>query len=118
MSETTSAVSDVDGHRSFTKSRQPRQIAVLVAFVLVGAAALGLWQSYLELLHGRQQIENHTLERAIASALVVDRETSAAAHLLQSLAMSPALSRGDLAAFYEQMLAAAPGGTWLILHDA
>ncbi len=114
----TTAIGEVGASQLFTKGRQRRQITVLVAFIMVGAAVFGLWQSYLGFVHRRQTLESNTLERALASARIVDRETSAAGHLLRSLSTSPALAKGDLATFYEQMRAAAPRHTWLILNDA
>ncbi len=114
----TTAIGEAGASQLFTKGRQRRQITVLVAFILIGAAVFGLWQSYLGFVHRRQALESDTLERALTSARIVDRETSAAGHLLRSLSTSPALARGDLATFYEQMSAAAPNRTWLLLNDA
>jgi PAS domain S-box-containing protein len=114
----TTAIDEVGNSQLFTNSRQRRQVSVLVAFIFLGAAVFGAWQSYLGFMHRRQALEHNTLERALASARIIDRETSAAAHLLRSLAASPALAKGDLSTFYEQMRAAAPKQTWLVLNDA
>jgi PAS domain S-box-containing protein len=113
----TTAIDPVGGSQVLTKGRQRKQIAVFVAFIIIGAAAFGLWQSYLGMLHWRQAIEHHTLGRALAAARIIDRETAAAGHVLRSLSASPALAKEDLATFYEQMRGAAPDGTWLTLRD-
>src|SRR5579871_715119 len=115
---TTTAISAVGESQPIDKVRQRRQIAVLVAFILVGAAVFSLWQSYLGLLQRQQVHEDHALQGVLATARVVDRETSAAGHLLRTLSTSPALAKGDLATFYEQMRAASPKQAWLILNDA
>ena len=79
----TTAIGEAGASQLFTKGRQRRQITVLVAFILIGAAVFGLWQSYLGFVHRRQALESDTLERALTSARIVDRETSAAGHLLR-----------------------------------
>lgn len=114
----TTAIGEAGVSQLFTKGRQRRQITVLVAFILVGATVFGLWQAYLGFLHRQERLESHALDHALASARIVDRETSAAGQLLRSLSTSPALANGDLATFYEQMRAAAPSHTWFILNDA
>ena len=114
----TTAIGEAGVSQLFTKGRQRRQITVLVAFILVGAAVFGLWQAYLGFLHRQERLESHALDHALASARIVDRETAAAGQLLRSLSTSPALANGDLATFYEQMRAAAPSHTWFILNDA
>jgi len=118
MSGTTTAIGEAGRGQLFTKGRQRRQIAVLVAFTLIGAAVFGLWQSYLGIVHRWQTLESRAREHAHATARLIDRETSAAGQLLRNLSTSPALEKGNLEAFYEQMRAAAPGSSWLILNDA
>src|SRR3974390_1802079 len=105
MTETSTAIGEAGRGPLFTKSRQRRQIAVLVAFTLIGAAVFGLWQSYLGILHRWQILESLAQDQALATARFVDRETSTVGQLLRSLSTSPALEKGDLATFYEQMRA-------------
>jgi len=107
MSGTTTAIGEAGRGQLFTKGRQRRQIAVLVAFTLIGAAVFGLWQSYLGIVHRWQTLESRAREHAHATARLIDRETSAAGQLLRNLSTSPALEKGNLEAFYEQMRAAA-----------
>ena len=117
MSGTRTAIGEAGRGQPFTKGRQRRQIAVLVAFTLIGAAVFGLWQSYLGIVNRWQTLESLAREHARATARFIDRETSAAGQLLRTLSTSPTLEKGDLQGFYQQMRAAAPGRAWLILND-
>jgi signal transduction histidine kinase len=71
-------------------------LAVLVP--AIAAAALGIAFVFAE----ERDVNQHNLqETSRAMALVVDRELATREILLQALATSPALARGDLVAFHE-----------------
>lgn len=91
------------GARTGTAAPLGRRLALLVTAVavpLVALAAFLVWQSHEGM---RQRAEEALLARATAIALAVDREFDRAWLLLEALAASKALDRGDLGAFEEEM---------------
>ncbi|HEX2829826.1 MAG TPA: ATP-binding protein [Burkholderiales bacterium] len=88
-------------------SIRTRLLALALAIVLPGVigALFGLYALY----HQQTQVATRNLsEIATAVASVVDRELARRETTLNTLAMSPALQRGELAAFYEFARTAAP----------
>ncbi len=87
-----------------------RRLLLLSALVLLPAllcAALGLYGWYREKV---QRDSDNVLDIARVLSAVVERELSLRAATLHALALSPALTRGDLVAFRELAVAAAPRG--------
>ena len=83
-----------------------RRLGMLVAAValpLLVLAVAAVWQAH-QLVRARA--EEALLDRARAIALAVDREFDRAEALLDALAGSAALARGDLAAVEDEMRAA------------
>src|SRR3954464_15042383 len=88
-------------------------MAVLVPAILAGA--LGIAFVYAE----ERGVNQRSLqETSRAMALIVDRELATREVLLKALATSPALARGDFAAFHEHArIIAGDQGTVILLSD-
>ena len=98
-------------------SIRSRLLALALAIVLPGVigAALGLYALYQQQTHVATR---NLSEIATAVAAVVERELSRRESTLRTLALSPALHRGDLPGFYEFARATAPtNDRTIILSD-
>jgi signal transduction histidine kinase len=95
------------------------RLLILVLSLLIPTFASGMlavWYVY-DQQHDDQ--ERAVSEAAQALALLVDKELQTRESVLQALARSPALARGDLAEFYAHAKALAPGaGTTIVLQEA
>ncbi|WP_270939286.1 hypothetical protein, partial [Falsiroseomonas oryzae] len=90
-------------HRGPTLARRLAALVALVALPLLGLAAWSVWAAQGGV---REQAERALLERVQGIALALEREFDRAEVLLQALAASAALGRGDLGAMDEEMRAA------------
>ena len=94
-------------------SLRARLVLLVLAALIPAIAAAGLlmWSSYRQ---QRRLVEEQIVETARALSLVVDRDLGKNRVLLQALATSPALARGDWPAFDAQARAATQGlSTWI-----
>ena len=91
---------------SRSMSLRARLMLLVLSLLLpaILAAATLIWKGYSE---QRRSLEVQIIETARALSLVVDRDLGKNEVLLQALASSPALSRGDWAAFDAQARVAA-----------
>lgn len=91
---------------------------LVAASVVAPAVLLAGWLVYDVQQQQRQALERQLSETARALSLVVDRQIGQAEALLQGLATSPHLARGDYAAFHAQARAAMTmPGKWIVLED-
>jgi signal transduction histidine kinase len=88
-------------------SIRTRLLALALAIVLPGLLG-ALWGIYVLYQQQTQAATKNLSEIAGAVAAVVERELARRETTLQTLALSPALERGDLPGFYEFAKAAAP----------
>lgn len=81
---------------------------VLTLGVLLPTSGISLFAAHTIDNEARRSVMSAAGETARALRLVADREVAYRAGVLKTLAASPALDRGDFAAFYEQARAIAP----------
>ncbi|HYP17696.1 MAG TPA: ATP-binding protein, partial [Opitutus sp.] len=94
------------------------RLALLVGAVLLPAAVLVAWLIYAGYQDERRELERRLIAAARAVSLIVDSEMAEREALLQGLATSGRLQRGDLLAFREQAKVAARGADeWIVLID-
>jgi signal transduction histidine kinase/CheY-like chemotaxis protein len=100
-----------------SRSVRARLLAIVVATMLP-VAAFSVLVGVLAYQGERQRFKDSLAESARALALLVEREIAARELVLATLAMSPTLTRHDLAAFHEYAQAAVPGpGRVVTLSD-
>src|SRR5215208_6511700 len=73
----------------------------VIAIACIIAAALLLWRAGEE----RGVLRQQSLRVAVALSKALDQEVAAMNYLLKGLSTSPALRKGDLKAFYDQLKA-------------
>jgi PAS domain S-box-containing protein len=78
-------------------------MALAISLPIVLAFLVSFRSAYRE---RREAVENRIADTSAAMSLAVDREIGSIQFALQVLAQSPALARGDFAAFYQEALAA------------
>lgn len=92
---------------------------LVAASVVAPAVLLAGWLVYDVQQEQREALQRQLSETARALSLVVDRQIGQAEALLQGLATSPHLARGDYAAFHAQARSAmSTPGKWIVLEDA
>ncbi|ARN19164.1 hybrid sensor histidine kinase/response regulator [Piscinibacter gummiphilus] len=94
------------------RSRSPsvrRRLMLLTLGVLLPTSGISLFAAYTIHVEARKSLTSAASETARALSLVADREVAYRAGVLKTLAVSPALDREDLRAFYEQARAVSPG---------
>jgi two-component system NarL family sensor kinase len=104
--------------------RVHRAIAIPRYLMLLAAVCMGcglvLTASLLLDRAGKERraIEAQAITTSRAVATSIDREIAVEESRLEALVSSPALIRGDIGAFYDQLAATrVPEGTWLVLDD-
>ena len=85
-----------------------RRLLLLTLGVLLPTSGISMFAAYTIYHEARESITSAASETARALSLVADREVAYRAGILRTLAVSPALDRGDLAGFYEQAKAVSP----------
>ncbi len=93
------------GGRARPQTTLARRLGLLVAAVALPLLALATWSVWESQASFRDQAERALLERLQTIAAAVEREFDRAEVVLQSLAASSAMARGDLAAVEHDMRA-------------
>ena len=95
------------------------RLALLVAAVLLPAVVLVSWLIYQSYRNERRALERHLLGAAHATSLLVDGYIAQRQALLQGLATSGRLQRGDVSGFRAQAELVVRGpNEWIVLADA